>query len=266
MKYRYPDTDDAMLAEAVADESAGHASYFVASEARVIEMMKTFVGDLVDPSTACLLDAGGGVGGYIPHFAPLCSRIVFVEPDEDRLSKARTRAREVGAEAKVQFVCAPIEGFETPSMFDVILCNHVIQHVPTDAVPRILRRLRSVMRAEPSALLLTTTHTPSRVPLFVVTHTEGAEIVTDLVDRDAFDALARENRPGFLPTRKLAQEEVDALLDAAGFECRFRYTYHAYLPGNDYLAGAESIDGVINSDPRLQREMGEDLFVIAKPR
>jgi SAM-dependent methyltransferase len=89
------------------------------------------------------LDCGCADGGYTAALVEQgATEAVGVDPDEERISRARKRGRDRSA---VQFLCASAEALPFPdATFDGVLLNEVLEHVRDEV--RTLGELRRVLR------------------------------------------------------------------------------------------------------------------------
>ncbi|MCP3143440.1 class I SAM-dependent methyltransferase [Pyxidicoccus xibeiensis] len=98
------------------------------------------------PEHPTLLDVGAGSGKVAERLAPRFASLTLVEPNPDQL---------VGfAHEKAKVLLEPLERFHSPEQYDLVLCSHVMYHVPPSDWGGFIDRLLSFTRPGGSCLLV----------------------------------------------------------------------------------------------------------------
>lgn len=269
-KYSYPDVNDTLADSLDGENGPQYQAYYVESRENITTMMQFLIREAVNPHTSTMLDAGGGVGRLIEPFSSFFSQFHFLEPDESRFNQAKIRARELGLDTDTFFYNTKLEIFSASTKFDLILLSHVIQHIPDDSIQNTLTNFHKMMKSSGS-LFLTTSHSTSGVPYFDLTQYEGDEIKNKHIDKNSFNAAARNPHPGVVPSRMFTKSELSEILASTGFQVKFFYIYQivydAFLNLVTQYPNADpaTIDEMANSHPQLQNS-GTNLFVVATPK
>jgi ubiquinone/menaquinone biosynthesis C-methylase UbiE len=258
--YSYPDARDWITDRWIGQTPPDYQAYFQESERCIFDQALERLSPSLDPRRAWLLDAGAGEGRLFPQFESHFAKVVMVDADPARVAEAKRAAESLGRSAKVMTRACAIEELAFPRPFDVVLCNHVIQHVATSQAPKLLGRLHALC-APTGHLLLTTSQSPLKVDHWFEGHRDGSELGGRAISRKRFDAVASGRAKGGLPTRHFAQASLLALLQTAGFHPLAVRSFH-FDESAFCRFGGRDLDERMNADPEHQAE-GMDLFVLA---
>ncbi|WP_181775889.1 class I SAM-dependent methyltransferase [Amycolatopsis pittospori] len=257
--YRYPDTGDHVTGMFIRRHEP-YDGYWTTSEDRalgkVAEQLTTTLGARDEVKA---LDAGCGEGRLLPWLARFSADITAADPDADRLAKASETLVE-GTE--FSFAVSPITELGG-GPYDLVVCSHVIQHVPTSDVTPILRRLAEVT-APGGVLVLAYSRSPIGQGTFSLDSVEaGSEVRSRRVSRDEFDQALRDGDGPALPIRYLDPEVVAADAAAAGWRTEWEWTYHVL---DDLGPTDEHIDRdeLVNASGPLSRHLGRDLVALLR--
>jgi len=264
--YRYPDHDD-VVTKLGLEGSEPFPGYWIQSERRILDLMATRIASLRQGfgKPSWMMDAGCGWGRLIPRFHPYFDRVLAVEPDPERLDRARQSAAKEGFQEKTVFLCQQLQDLAWPDgSIDVAISSHVIQHVRTDLVLPILRNLLRVIRAD-GVLFLTTSHSPIGRDLHAVGVANEARATFRPIAREEFDRIAASSSEG-LPVRFYAIRTLEMILSEAGFLTEqvrvFQLMGHSrVLRIADALIGR---DRLANTCSILKERMGSNVFVAAR--
>jgi SAM-dependent methyltransferase len=256
--YQYPDTGDQLIFSFSAMKEP-YPGYWDTSEEGALRRAADRVAQLVPPrEQARALDAGCGWGRLIPWAARFAHDVTAADADRRRLALARER--EIPAGTEVRFQHAPITEI-TGGPFDVIVCSHVVQHVPTGMVRPILQRLGEL--SNPGALLVLSF---SRAPvgsesygLACLDQDDAHTIRT--VDRPAYDEAATRSDSRFLPVRFIDPETLAADAVATGWQRRWDWVYHA-IDDLGIIDAYTDRDEMMNDVPSLRRYLGTDMMTV----
>ncbi len=266
--YSYPDTDDNQVNVWLSHTSPEYRRYFLASEGRVFARMRELIdarlGQLTGP--ARLLDAGCGDGRLLSELAAPFAEVLLVEPDRARLASAQKRAAELGYAAKTRAIATRLEELALEVEAQVVVCSHVVQHVACARLAPLLARLRAVT-APDGLLLLTAAHSVTGFDHFDRTCLVDGAIDGQVISQAEFDRLASNAMGTELPSRIFCRPSIEQAFEAAGFApFEFRVFHLDEAPAQALAARVADIDAYANSSPRVQAELGVDLFVAARAR
>lgn len=170
-----------------------------------------------------VLDIGGGTGGFAVRVAELGHRVTVVDPSPDALASLDRRARELGVPvAAHQGDLSSLLDVVEPASADVVLCHGVLE-VAGDPV-RALETLRSVLRPGGTLSLLVAQRHAAVVARAMAGHFSQALGLLE-------DGTSAAGRSG----RRFARDEVEGLLDGAGFEVE---SVHAVRVFADLVPGS----------------------------
>jgi|GEM_PF-1205505 len=157
------------------------------------------------PAMPSLLDVGAGSGKVARELAPRFPSMTLIEPNRDQLGSFELEGVEV--------IHRPFEDFTSEATYDLVLCSHVLHHVPLEAWESFIDRLLSFVRPEGTCVI---TMTANRGQLYEMTRkfTSPAivgRLVMELLSRKgiAFEVAGKIN-----PIITDSFEEMHAL-------CRF---------------------------------------------
>jgi len=162
--YIYPDIDD-KITKAFIKENEPFPSYWEKSEENVLKLIKEKTRKHLSRSKdSWLLDAGCGTGRLLPEFQRYFSNILAIDPDPLQIDKAKKIAKNKGFIEKVVFKVTSAEQLDwKEESVDVILSSHIIQHVNTETIPRILCKFHKVLKSD-GLLFIMTTHSRKSLP------------------------------------------------------------------------------------------------------
>ncbi|WP_199430145.1 class I SAM-dependent methyltransferase [Qaidamihabitans albus] len=256
--YRYPDSDDRLTSSFVREHEP-YPGYWAASEQRALELLaERLSAELGRRSRVRALDAGCGDGRLLPWIARFAATITAADPDAGRLERARTVALPGGTD--VSFQATPITEVRG-GPFDLLVCSHVIQHVPTSALVPSLRRLHDVA-APGGQLVLSFSRAPVGQGGFSLDSLVDGTVQSRPVGRDQFDhALTDGWTPEILPVRHIDPEMLAAEAARAGWTGTWAWTYHVLedLSGTD--EGVDR-DELVNSTTSMRRTHGRDIMTL----
>ncbi|HKN50989.1 MAG TPA: class I SAM-dependent methyltransferase [Amycolatopsis sp.] len=255
--YRYPDTGDRVTGGFIRRHEP-FPGYWAESEARALEKLGAELAAILPPREKVrALDAGCGEGRLLGWLSRFAATITAVDPDPGRLANAR-EARI--PDTDLSFAVAPVTEIQD-GPFDLVLCSHVVQHIPTGELVPTLRRLHEV--AAPDAVLaLTYSRAPVGQGGFFVETLEDNGFRARPVGRAEFDHELDAGPAGSLPVRLLDPAELSAEAARAGWRTAWEWTYHVL----DDL-GAEAVadrDEYVNASPELRRDLGRDQVALLR--
>jgi len=228
--YTYPDPDDATTFGFIQKEESWEQD-----EKDVLSQALRFV-----QSGGVLVDAGCGFGRLIPVFAPHCAKIIAIEPDSDRIEKARQTVEYAKLSEKVEFVNLPLEEVVLPQPADVVLSSHIIQHVSTSIVQLIIHSMAQMLATD-GLLILATNTSPNETDRFTKGYLQNGENIEDEITQSEFEQLIG-NTEGVVPVHMYSEDTIGLLLETAGFTILEEHFFHrgvGYPKGRDVLVIAK---------------------------
>jgi 2-polyprenyl-3-methyl-5-hydroxy-6-metoxy-1,4-benzoquinol methylase len=264
----YPDAWDGTVA-AFALQQEPWPNYWAESEWRALEQARSWIKRMrrrrqADGNRKCLLDIGAGQGRLLSRFVDLFDQVVAVEPDPKRITLAQQEAVR-GKWENVSFV----EGLfldrveEEPDKFDVVLCSHVLQHIPSGDVGRILDRIASILTHR-GLLVLVTVYSRCKEDSFQkLSRQRGSVIEYSLESEKAFnESLIRYRNSDEVPTHCFAVQTLTKELKRCQLRIRKLHYFHE-VSRRRWLDGTLVRDWFINW-PIIQGCLGRDVLVIAE--
>lgn len=257
--YIYPDCEDRILNSFVS-QTEPYKGYWLESENRALARLADYLGEALPPRDwVRALDAGCGPGRALPWIAKFASRICAIDPDTDRLASARNLDFKTEAgETAVEFYNVTIDQMRD-GQYELIVCNHVLQHVSTEASRAMLVTFRN-LAAQGSVLVVSFSRSAIGNESFGIAYMDDGNPNFELVDRATFNAVADgKGRTGIVPVRKFDPDVFAAEALAAGWVVKWSWTYHA---ANWAETGVDkNIDENVNSNPSFRRQAQGDIYV-----
>ena len=140
---------------------------------------------------------------------------VAIDPDQQRLDVTREGATAIGGLEHVQYVSCFAQDHVPPGglTYDFIVLNHVIQHVPTETSPIILKHLCSLLAPE-GIFVCSTTNCPEAAAGYEA-HFSNTDM--RLATECEFNNLAGNARSTALGVRWYSRPQLATLMRVAGF-------------------------------------------------
>jgi len=178
--------------------------------------------DILDGTSASVVDIGGGTGGFAVRVAELGHRVRVVDPSPDALAALDRRARESGVEVTgQQGDLSTLLDVAEPGSADVVLCHGVLEVVDDPAAA--LATIGEVLRPGGVLSLLVAQRHAAVVARAMAGHFEQA--------RAMLDATGPSGRSG----RRFTTTELETLLPATGFTLASVHAVRVFsdlVPGN----------------------------------
>lgn len=256
----FPDEwDDDILARFILQREP-FDDYWVRSERRALKVVDTV---LRRRPRRRLLDLGCGRGRLIGGFSNLFEEVVAVDANRARIGEARRAAHAVKLK-NVEFVDRLFEECVSElGTFDMVLCSHVIQHLPTSVLAVVLEHIDSVLMRG-GLLVLLTSHSRAKQDAFKLWRLIGSgSCVTEesLKNAAAFDEVLVK---GYLKDRVLSHAFAISSLQNIMRDYRVIkvHCYHA-------LHKCNIVDAILFRDswinmPWLKGLFGIDVLVIGE--
>ncbi len=154
-----------------------------------------------------LLDLGCGKGRLTGRFAGRFQEVVALDSDQTQIEQARTLVAKAGWR-NVKFVSGLFQDCVSDlGTFDMVLCSHVIQHIPTGLLSCMFEGIQNVL-VPGGVLALLTSHSRGKRDTFKVWSLadKGRRVIEEpFANADAFDSLFSNGCPAYqLPTHSFA--------------------------------------------------------------
>lgn len=238
--YKYPDIDDQHLFKNVVDDhwDDGDLEDKYISES---------IGMLEANQRNYFLDAGCGTGKRLMHnYYAKFGHLAAIDPDEDRLNKAKRlfdklKKNTPTLKTSAEFIQTKIENYgANEATFDCILCSHIIQHIPTGDIEKVLNNSYRILKPSGYMMLLTTNWIPGE-DRYSMTNTKTNEYSP--LTKKEFDIAAVKN-DHFLPVQLFPENELKQLLEKAGFKIVFLKKYRGYptVKGDNFVCVKKQAD------------------------
>lgn len=261
-EYHYPDIND-KLTMALIKEKEPYPGYWEESEKRILELIKEKIKKLdLSSRDSWLLDAGCGTGRLLPEFQKYFSNILAIDPDYSQIQKAKKLVTEMGFADKLLFNMTAVDQLKwEKESFDVILCSHVIQHVHTEKVPKILHNFHELLKPD-GLMFLMTTHSRRSYGYYVKSFLKDSKLVEEKIRKTEFNSLIKNER-NILPIHFFSINNLINILRRTGFVLTSFRTYHVMRKPN-IIAADEDIDIQVNNSDYLKAKFGRDILLISQ--
>ena len=114
-------------------------------DARALDEVEVLRRVGLDPSSV-VVDLGSGTGQFALAVAPICRRVVAVDPSPVMIERLRRKASEAGAD-DLEIVAAGFLSYEHEGdRADVVYSRYALHHLPDFWKAMALRRVRSILR------------------------------------------------------------------------------------------------------------------------
>ena len=208
-----------------------------------------------------LLDIGCGDGRSTVPWALHFDRVTALEPSDEHVEAAATlfAAKNLN-NVTLSKQCIQESSF-APDLFDMVLCSHVIQHMPTSDSAVILDAIYTLLRPGGIAVILTS-HSMSNEDSFVLERFDetGQKTVTQVVPNEEMFNRKFPFDPDAIPTHRFSISKMRGLMSRY-CDHRIRF-FHALHPRNG-LDRFVFRDTLINL-PCLRPLYGSDMIVLAR--
>jgi len=255
--YIYPDGGEAITI-ALIGETEPYPGYWQASEDGVLDRGIKMISK--NGLKGSLLDVGCGFGRLLLKFSKYFDLLYGVEPDRERYEVCKKNISEWSMEEKVRLFNGTVDMLDDRLCFDVILCSHVIQHIPEQISVQLLKTFRKLLK-DNGLLILTTSHSDTNEDIYLKNYinTEGKRAEAKISQKE-FNSF--ENKNGILPTKMFSWHNLQKLLEAGGFHVIDSRVYHDNR-GSRYIHKLFGTDRLINTLGSLKKTRGRDICVIA---
>ncbi len=254
--FHYSDTDDRITACFIG-QAEPYAGYWAASEQRAFRLALGRLQEVLGPRSGVhALDAGCGDGRLLPWLEQVAGHIKAVDPDASRLATARYRAAELHTVSTPQLEISSITDL-AGGPFDLVVCSHVIQHVPTGELVPLLRRLYQLTKRG-GTLLLAYSRAPVGREGFSVDRIEDGEIRSLHLTREQFDSAFSGDG---LPIRYFDPVDLARQAHEIGWEESWTWAYHV-LDNLGVLDSYINRDELVNNLRPLWQQLGRDMLAL----
>ncbi|NOK32929.1 class I SAM-dependent methyltransferase [Corallococcus exercitus] len=98
------------------------------------------------PVRPTLLDVGAGAGSVAERLAPLFDSLTLLEPNPEQSARFRHE--------KAKVLPVSLEGFDSQDRYDLVVCSHVMYHVPVSEWGGFIDRLLGFVRPGGTCLMV----------------------------------------------------------------------------------------------------------------
>ncbi|ANN18895.1 hypothetical protein SD37_26910 [Amycolatopsis orientalis] len=262
--YTYPDVDDRITLRFI-DEAEPYPGYWARSDERAMARAANRLAKLLGPrETVAALDVGCGPGRMLSWLARLAGTIVAIDPDAARLARATEMAAALGDSAGIETRVSTVDEV-TEGPFDLVLCSHIIQHIPTTELVPLLNRLRE-LTAPDGVLVLTYTRAPVGAERFTLDRVTGGGVESLDVDQARFDEAAQGRlAEKVLPIHYRDPIQLAQLGRRLGWSEVWSWSFHVLQDSPRFRAVADR-DELVNATPALLRKFGRDAVALWRPQ
>ena len=184
----------------------------------------------------CLLDVGCGLGKHFQQFSQYFRNIHALEPDKNRLRKAKQKVIEKQLDKKTNFKFhySTIQDFNFNLKFNCILCSQIIQHIQTHDLPLVLKKLFSLLN-KGGYLILLTTNCLNEENEYLKVNCLTNKHIYNLTERE-FNTSVQMNDI-FLPGIMFTEQYLKKLLHNANFAIIFLKKFNGYpkIKGDNFI-------------------------------
>lgn len=214
--YVYPDYKDKITKTMIDEkESIKGVGYWQRSEVRILNLMKKQIEKSIKKDNTWFLDAGCGEGRLLPEFEKYFDNILLIEPDKYRLKIAKQLVNKLEISNKVKYKTLTIESMSSNQKYDVILCSHILQHVHTDNLKIILKKLYELLNKD-GLLFITTCNSQKKEDYFVKQFIKNSKTSRKIIKKEEFNSLVYNKK--ILPVHYFNKEKLIRLLKSFNFK------------------------------------------------
>lgn len=216
-RFSYPDTEDTVTV-ALIKKAPAKNKIWEEDEAETIDYGMQFL-----TKGQLLIDAGCGQGRLIPKFAWLYKKILAVEPDLNRLTKAKEFVSSQSI-INVEFLNVPVQEIPFNNEANTILSSHIIQHVSTNDLQKLLTSIFSSLKQN-GIMLLTTNNSRFNEDAYQKNYIQDGNAILEDITKEEFESLTR-NTKGILPIHEFGYNSLAKLIESAGFTLIAQHPFH----------------------------------------
>jgi len=214
--YVYPDYNDKITITMIDEkESVKGIGYWQRSEKRILNLMKKQIEKHIKKDNTWFLDAGCGDGRLLPEFEKYFDNILLIDPDIERLKSAKRLINRLDLSKKVKCKTLSIGSIKSKQKFDVILCNHVLQHVHTDNIKKFLEKFYELLNKD-GLLFITTCNSTKKEDYFVKQYIKNSKTIEEIIKKEEFNSLVYNEK--LLPIHFLNKDKLISLLKSLNFK------------------------------------------------
>jgi ubiquinone/menaquinone biosynthesis C-methylase UbiE len=261
-EYIYPDVNDEVT-KAFIKENEPFSNYWESSEEKVLSLIEEKIEKHFPKSKeSWLLDAGCGTGRLLPEFQKYFSNILAIDPDSLQIEKAEKTARINGFADKVVFKTTSAEQLDwKEESIDVILSSHVIQHVHTKTIPKILSKFHRILKSD-GLLFMMTTHSRRNRGYYARAILKDSKTIEQKISKEEFNSLIL-NDQNILPIHFFSVQNLQNMLRDSGFVLTQYKSYHV-LNKTKFSPDKRDRDELVNSSDSLKSKFGRDILLISR--
>lgn len=257
-EYHYPDSDDKITLLTIKSLLTPNEHYWDESEKHII----TEIQRMIAPRSQAMLDAGCGTGRLLPDFANLFSEVVGIDADPIQLTKAVELLQGYKhLQDRISLVCSNILDYYPNRKFDFILVSHILQHVSTSDIDKILYSISSLLSENGFAAILTN-HSCEPQDYFELEQIVHDNVVSSRTDENTHNTLVN-NKSQILPIHYFTEQNLTKRLNAVGLTVERSGVFHCV---GDF-GGLDTVifrDTLVNAHPTLAATIGRDMYMLCR--
>lgn len=253
--YSYPDKHDVSCPE-WQRKNEPYRGYWEKSTNKIV---KKCLGMVKNGEDIRIIDAGCGEGGLFPLISQYSKDIIAIEPDSQRIEKAKSVAQHLPG--KFTFINTKIEEAEPEEKADGVICSHIIQHVSLDVISKICDRFVCWLKTD-GTLIILTAHSTEQKTYFVKFGTkEETAGIKEEIGREEYQRLIKEGVEDYLPIIMFTLEDIKKYFEKYNLKLLSKGTYHEVkkIPFLDWLVDR---DDFFNKWKWFQKRTGRELFLV----
>jgi ubiquinone/menaquinone biosynthesis C-methylase UbiE len=180
--YSYPDVNDRIVSRLISKESC--KTYWKRSEENVLSIARRV---FERGKYKSMLDLGAGTGRLSAKFSECFKEITVLEPDKQRLLKARKAL----GKKKARFIQSQFLDSRLPkNRFDVVICSHMIQHIKTRDVTPTINKIHDILKGD-GILVVMTNYSKKGTDFFTKMSMKGNDVEEVKISKTEYNKLVK---------------------------------------------------------------------------
>lgn len=258
-EYTYIDEWDDVVSRYILQSEPYH-DYWHKSEEHALRIVDLLLRDKVRGRA---LDLGCGHGRLLERISRRFDEVVALDSNANRIDQSRITIRQLGL-CNVKIQIGRFEQIaESLGSFDMILCSHVIQHLPTESLNDTFEQIKAILRPG-GFLVILTSHSMAlhdRFKTWRLSEHGNGTVEEVFVDEESFNSrLVDSAIADQVPSHAFSLTSLQRLL--GGLKVRRLHCFHALHP-TSWIDKVMFRDRGINL-PLFKGQFGIDVLAIAQ--